>query len=114
MTLTKASDKFLCLVYAIFLKRVKNGTPRSDAMEFYISESWRSELFPDLSDSDYRDILHELSEAFAVESDMAGNFSLSHSALVYMENRFKTGLKEVLDYVSSAFSVVGGIAAFFI
>ena len=110
MTLTKASDKFLCLVYAIFLKRVKNGTPRSDAMEFYVSESWRSELFPDLSDSDYRDILHELS----VESDMAGNFSLSHSALVYMENRFKTGLKEVLDYVSSAFSVVGGIAAFFI
>ena len=86
MTLTKASDKFLCLVYAIFLKRVKNGTPRSDAMEFYVSESWRSELFPELSDSDYRDILHELSEAFAVESDMAGKlFPLSQCARVYGE-----------------------------
>ena len=88
MTLTKAADKFLCLVYAVYLKRVKQGMPRTDAMAFDVSEAWRGKLFPDLSDSDYRDILHELNTAFNLDVDMSGNFFLSHSALVYMENRF--------------------------
>ena len=114
MTLTKAADKFLCLVYAVYLKRVKQGMPRTDAMAFDVSEAWRGKLFPDLSDSDYRDILHELNAAFDLDVDMSGNFFLSHSAIVYMENRFKTGLQEVLNYLSSAFSLVGGVTAFFV
>ena len=98
MALTKAADRFLCLVYAVYLKRVKEGMSRSDAANFWADESWKRELFPGLPDSDYRDIVRELDAAFDL----------------YMENRFKNNLKEVLDYVSSAFSVVGGLTAFFV
>ena len=114
MALTKAADKFLCLVYAVYLKRVKEGVPRSDAANFWADESWKCELFSGLPDSDYRDIVRELAAAFDLSADMEGSFILSHNALVYMENRFKNNLKEVLDYVSSAFSVVGGLTAFFV
>lgn len=114
MTLTKTADKFLCLTYAVYLKRIKEGMSRSDARIFDPTEPWRNEVFSDLSRNDYMDAIGELCDSLGVEMEMSGDFTLNSSTIVYMENRFKNGLKDVLGYVSSAFSIVSGVAAFFV
>ena len=44
-----------------------------------------------------------------IGQDVLGNFWLKDEAIIYMENRFKNGLSEVLEYVGKMVSPISGL-----
>lgn len=98
--LTNDADKMICCIYKTFLQRRKNDAPKSEARRFaddYFSSdcklsSWNTK---DLSDT-----LIEIARVGLVKIYIGGNFDLTDSGIIYMENRFKNGFKEVTDFIS--------------
>lgn len=58
---------------------------------------------------DGRESLAELRRAGMIGQDVLGNFWLKDEAIIYMENRFKNGLSEVLEYVGKMVSPISGL-----
>ena len=98
--LTKDADKVICYIYKEYLERRKSGMSKSEAkrfkMDFY-QNIWR--------DDDVSDTLRELHSKEFIKREISGSFSLLDSAITYMENRFKKGLSEVMDFISSLPSI---------
>lgn len=100
MNITRDADKMLCCIYKMYLSRRKAGSAKVDAIRF--SEDFYNED-KELSSWPYSDVsftLLELAKAGAVKIYIGGNFNLLDSAIIYMENRFKNGLSEVLDFIA--------------
>ncbi|SEV81653.1 hypothetical protein [[Clostridium] fimetarium] len=102
--LTKDADKMICILYKEFLSRRKSGLSKSSACEFGSSETVHSTLFNKQSLDDIDETLRELSRADYVSCFFADNtiynFSITSDCIIYMENRFKTGLIEVTDFIA--------------
>lgn len=100
MELTKDADKMICCIYKTFLQRRKSGISKSSAKQFsddyFQSDKQLSSWLPD----DLDDALLEIGRAGLVAVYLGGNFDLTDSGIIYMENRFKNGLNEVLDFIS--------------
>lgn len=100
MQLTRDADTFLCEIYAEFLKRKSSGIPKSTASRFSSPENLVADFMQGNLPEDIRACIQELRKIKFVRCDVTGAFRLEDSAIVYMENRFKNGLKEVLDFIS--------------
>jgi hypothetical protein len=87
-------------LYKIYLERRKNGTSKSDAKYFDESFFMSDERLSKWSYSDIDECLTELRQHNYVKVDVCGNVTLLDSTIVYMENRFKKGLMEVLEFIS--------------
>lgn len=100
MELTKDADKMICCIYKTFLQRRKSGISKSSAKQFsddyFQSDKQLSSWLPD----DLDDTLLEIGRAGLVAVYLGGNFDLTDSGIIYMENRFKNGLNEVIDFIS--------------
>lgn len=100
MQLTRDTDKFLCEIYAEFLSRRKSDIPKSSAAEFSSPENLVNEFMQGTSPDYIRDCIKELRKIKFVRCTVIGTFRLEDPAIIYMENRFKNGLKEVTDFIS--------------
>lgn len=49
---------------------------------------------------DYKDIVASMTRAFDCTMYLSGGFLLNDSAIVYMESRFKNGVKDVLSFLA--------------
>lgn len=100
MELTKDADKMICCVYKTFLQRRKDGIAKTQARRFdnnYFATEKKLSSWPD---GDISDTFLEIARANLIQIYMGGNFELTDSGIIYMENRFKDGLTEVVDFIS--------------
>lgn len=98
--LTKDADKLLCCAYKMYLERRKSGSSKDVAKEFEKDFYLSDKHLCNWQDDDVLDTIYELYKADLIRVDIAGNFALKPSAIIYMENRFKNGLNEITDFVS--------------
>lgn len=103
MRLTKESDALLCLLYKEFLEIIKSGTPRKEAKELGGSEDIQRDHAPKWSPEDVDELCRELHRFGMLDVFYAGDIAyvvrFSDAGIVYMENRFKDGLLEILDHL---------------
>lgn len=103
MRLTKESDALLCLLYKEFLQRIRSGTSRSDAKELGGSDDIQRDIAPKWSFDDVDELCRELHRVGLLDvfyaADVAYIVRLSDDGIIYMENRFKDGLLDVLSYL---------------
>lgn len=98
--ITKDTDHVLCEIYAEFLTRRKNGDSKSMAKDFGPSEALQQEFLSYFPVSDIDDALHELRDAGLIKMYIDGSFTLLDDAIIYMENRFKNGAKELASFLA--------------
>lgn len=80
--------------------RRKSDIPKSSAAEFSSPENLVNEFMQGTSPDYIRDCIQELRKIKFVRCTVIGTFRLEDPAIIYMENRFKNGLKEVTDFIS--------------
>ena len=100
MNLTKDTDKILCLIYEEFLNRKKSGLSKSDSIRFDDPASLQTQFLQGILEDDIYDAVTELKNCKFVHAYIDDSFELTSSGIIYMENRFKKGLKELLSYIS--------------
>ena len=100
MQLTKDTDKMFCLIYEEYLNRRKAGDSKSSAIRFYHPKALQSEFLQGIHEDDIRSAIHELHRNGLIKKYTDDSFVLSDNGIIYMENRFKNGLKEILEYIS--------------
>lgn len=101
MNITKESEKLLCCMYKIYLERRKQGVPKTIAIEFedgfYLSDRHLKKF----SKADISCCLNELKNNKLIHENIVGDVFLEDYTIFYMENRFKNGAKEVLEFLSN-------------
>lgn len=104
ITLTKDSEKLICIMYKNYLEKRKSGIDKKRAIFFISSHTIHEELIPEWSFSDVDDTCRELSRAGVITCRWADNTAhyivISDLGIAYMENRFKDGLISVIDFLS--------------
>ena len=102
--LTRDAQKLICLMYKKYLESRKAGKPKSEAKCFGSSRNIQTSMLSKEPVEDVDETCRELSRAkYAVvyyADDMAYDVTISDSAIVYMENRFKNGLVGVIDFLT--------------
>lgn len=101
LTLTKDADKLICCIYKEYLEKRKSGMSKSQAKEFDGNFYRSVKALSKWNDADVSDTLQELHNKQYIKKNILGDFSLLDDSVVYMENRFKNGLSEVMDFISS-------------
>lgn len=100
INLTKDADKMICCIYKSFLQKRKEGIPKATARRFKKEYFINDNHFSSWDTADVRDTLLEIARAGLVKIFIGGNFDLTDDGIIYMENRFKNGLTEVVDFIS--------------
>lgn len=100
MELTKDADKMICCIYKTYLQRRKDGTPKPSARQFEENYFSTDKILSSWHNDDLDDTLLEIARAGLIKIDICGNFDLTDKGIIYMENRFINGIKEVSDFIS--------------
>jgi hypothetical protein len=98
--LTKDADKLSCCIYKQFLEKRKSGISKFESKKFEETFYKNDKHIGNWHDSDVTETLIELSKAKYIKLFISGSFIIEDSMIIYMENRFKNGLLEVLDILS--------------
>lgn len=98
--MTQDADKLLCCIYKSYLERRKSGMSKSDSKKFEDNFYKSDKHLSSWSNDDISDTLEELKKNNHVTLFIDGSFALENDAIIYMENRFKNGLNEVLEILS--------------
>lgn len=99
--LTKDADKLICCLYREYLEKRKSGISKADAKEFEGNFYKNVKVLSNWNSSDVSETLQELHGKKLLKKNVLGDFSLNDEAIIYMENRFKNGLNEVMDFISN-------------
>ncbi|MGW8114263.1 hypothetical protein ACVS9P_03610 [Caproicibacterium sp. NSD3] len=103
--ITKDANRMLCTLYKSYLEKRKTGTSKADAKYIGDYSNVQQQYFPNLLVEDVEETLCELWHnkfIFALNSDNhVREVTLTDDAIVYMENRFKKGLSEVIEAISA-------------
>lgn len=100
MQLTRNADKLVCSMYKSYLQKRKAGMSKINARHFEIDEIKSYSLCSDWDKSDIISTVAELKNAGFGTMYYSGGFFANESFVIYMENRFKNGIKEVTDFVA--------------
>ena len=98
--LTKNAYRALCLIYKAFLNRTKQGVSRRSAILFLDYSIFKDENLYNSNTTDFRAALNELKRARYIDLYVDDGFKLLDSGIALMENRFKDGLSEVIDFIT--------------
>lgn len=98
--MTKKADKLLCVIYRDYLSRIKLGQSMSDANRFTTDYFETETSSVSKNNDDIIQLKTELRKADLLKVSVSGNANLTPYGIEYMENRFKNGLAEVLDFLS--------------
>ncbi len=96
--MSKDAQKSVGVFYKSYLERRKSGIGKNDAKLF--KSDWPQIFFPQETAEDMLDTLRELKKIFNLEVCIDGSFYLSDELIVYMENRFPDGVKDVLSFLA--------------
>jgi len=91
--LTKKADALIGIIYKRYLERTKNGESESTSRDF------ESDLYI-WSEDDYDVRFVELANNELIKVYIGGEFRITDKGLIYMENHFKNGIKDVIDLIS--------------
>ena len=98
MELTKDAKKVICAAYAVYLEKRKLGVSKSSAKTVQREDVLKH--LPGMSLQDYSETRSEIKRALVCTTYCNGSFVLPDSAIIYMENRYKNGLKDVLSFLA--------------
>ncbi|URZ06427.1 hypothetical protein [Clostridium felsineum] len=108
--LTKNADALICLLYKQYCQKRKNGISKDIAIAFGSSANIYECINTKMQYSDIDAACSELKDSSLLICAYAENVVcdsyLSDKGILYMENRFKNGLKEVIDYLSKFKSII--------
>ena len=100
--LSKDNDFLICTLYKTFLEKTKNGSSKSDARWLGSSDEIQEKLVKNWSKEDVATACWELHRKELLKcspgDDIAYSTYLTDEGIIYMENRFKNGLSDLLDY----------------
>ena len=103
--ITKDANLMLCTLYKAYLEKCKTGTPKADAKYFSDYDNVQQQYFSNLPIKDVDETLRELWRSKLITArgydGHVGRVTLTDSAIVYMENRFKRGLSEVIEAIAA-------------
>ena len=101
--LTKDADALICLLYKLYSQQLKNGASKREAMMFGSAEDVQASIAPKWTVDDTNEILRELHRAELIGCQYGDGVvtycHLSTDGIIYMENRFKNSIDNVLDYL---------------
>lgn len=104
INLTKDAEKLICAMYKSYLEKRKNGLDKVNARNFGSSHLIQTQLFPNWTFKDVDDTCRELSRVGLLDCNWADNIAyhvkISDNGIIYLENRFKNGLKEVIGFLT--------------
>lgn len=100
MQLTNDADKMVCHLYKLYLEKRKQNIDKLNAKHFSFDEISGLPAFSKWSESDTKATIAELKHADLGKMFLDGGFMANDNFIFYMENRFKNGLTEVLDFIS--------------
>lgn len=108
--LTNEAKYMLCILYQEYMNRRKSEVPKDDAVMFGDAEHLQALLFPTWPTHDISSTARELSESSFLsvlfgDNELAGA-ALTKDAIIYMENRFKSGAKKLLSTISELRTIV--------
>ncbi len=98
--LTKDADKMLCTLYKVFLNRKKEGKSKRESRRFEDSYFIEKDPFLSMNQEDVTDTRLELARNGLMKIYIGGDCDLTDAAIVYLENRFKNGVADVLSFLS--------------
>lgn len=98
--MTKDADKMLCCLYKEYLNRIKAGSSKNSSRDFSNEYPSSDEILSKWHPDDVSLTKKELMQAGYLTINIIGDFRLTDKAIYYMENRFKNGLNEVIDFVT--------------
>ncbi len=100
IALTNDADKMICCLYKEYLVRRKHGISKPNARRFqdecFSSDNILSKWLP----ADISDTKLELAQKKYLKVYIGGDFEFQDEAVIYMENRFKSGLIEITDFIT--------------
>lgn len=99
LNFTKDAQKLVAAAYKEYLEKRKNGVNKANA-KFFTPEELHTKYFKDFAFKDYKETVAEVCRAFKCSMHMDGGFVLNDCAIVYMENRFKNGVVDVLSFLA--------------
>lgn len=108
--LTNDADYLLCVLYKNYKERRKNGENKSDAKFMGSSENIFTKMLSEWTFEDVDETCRELDMADMLQclyaDDVVVLAILEDAAIIYMENRFKNGLSDLLDNISRLKSIL--------
>ncbi|NMA65597.1 MAG: hypothetical protein GX957_05060 [Clostridiaceae bacterium] len=108
--LTKDAEYLLCLMYKAYIEKRKSKIIKEDAKYTGSAENIHKELIPEWAEKDVAETCRELNRAGFLKCLYADNTvcdsHFTDKAIIYMENRFVTGLTSVLEYMAKIKSAV--------
>jgi len=110
MMISKDCDALLCVLYKQYLNRRAKGDSIEDSGYFGDDENIRKQLMPkwsveDIATLSWRLNGHGLLDVFPGD-DKANDVCLTEEGLIYMEQRFPTGIKAVLEHLGKLAALV--------
>lgn len=94
-TLTRGARKALATIYKAYKSRRTNGEAKSSAV-YFGTESHDAAAI----DAAVAENLEELSNAKYVKTDICGNYTLTDSGIIFMENLPAGTIKEWLSFAA--------------
>ncbi len=108
--LSHDAEYLLCVLYKNYIDRRKNGEDKSKAKMMNSSEHIFNTLLSEWKFEDVDETCRELDRAGLLNCQYGDNivyFSvLNDNAIIYMENRYKRGISEVIDTISKLKSLI--------
>lgn len=105
VAISNEADFLLCILYREFLEQRKNGASRDDAATFGSCEVIQSKILPEWPTHDIDAALWELHRKGLVEAYPGNNMAmaavLQPDGIVYMENRFKNKLQDLIQMATA-------------
>lgn len=98
--ITKDSQKMICYIYKMYLERRKSGKSKAESRRFNVEFYQSDKALVSWHHSDIADCLMELGRNGYIHMYLGGEFELTDTTIVYMENRFQDGINQVLDWIS--------------
>lgn len=103
--LTRDAQKLLCSMYRQYLEKRSSGSPKTDANYFGDTHLVHEVFCPSASFEDVDELIWELRRNDYIlgdpGDDILSEISITSSGIVFMENRFKNGMKDVLSFLAN-------------
>ncbi|MEK5096694.1 hypothetical protein [Bacillus sp. FSL W8-0848] len=104
VSLTKDADALICILYKKYCQDLQDGSPKAQAKLLGSSKQIYETLVPQWSFVDVDETCRELKRSRLVDclytDNVVSQVWFTDAGIIYMENRFKNGLNDVLDYLS--------------
>ena len=99
-TMTKDSYNVLCVIYKVYLQNRKLGSSKEQAHGFTDYEFFGKEYLPKTHIDDIYSAIIELKNNNYIKLYVDGGFLLTDDGIALMENRFKSRLSSVMEFIS--------------